>query len=153
MSVLEALGQWAENNGAGTLGVDLFVSRLPDKPDVAIALHEYSGGPPVEMFGPQGISLHRVRIQVTGRGARDDYPTVRDNVLDLYESMATITNIVQSSYRILRVKPLGYPGLIGYDDKNRFRIVFNTEVLVEPGPVVVGTGFGLGAFGTSPFGS
>ena len=132
MSVLEALGTWAQTEGAGTLGVNLFVSRLPDSPDAAIALHEYSGGPPVEMFGSQGISLHRVRIQVTGRGARDDYPTVRDNVLRLYQDMAAITNLTQSGFLILRVKPLGYPGLIGYDDKNRFRIVFNTEVLVEP---------------------
>lgn len=132
MSVLEALGSFAQSAGAGTLGVNLFVSRLPDKPDVAIALHEYSGGPPIEVFGPQGISLHRVRIQVTGRGARDDYPQVRDAVLTLYEQMAAITGITQNGFVILRVKPLGYPGLIGYDDKNRFRIVFNTEVIVEP---------------------
>jgi len=149
VSVLEALGRWSESAGAGTLGVDLFVSRLPDKPDVAIALHEYSGGPPIEMFGPQGISLHRVRIQVTGRGGRDDYPQVRNAVLALYEKMATITDITQDGVRILRVKPLGYPGLIGYDDKNRFRIVFNTEVIVEPGPP---QGFGLTLFGTGQFG-
>jgi hypothetical protein len=149
VSVLEALGSWSQAAGAGTLGVNLFVSRLPDKPDVAIALHEYSGGPPIEMFGPQGISLHRVRIQVTGRGGRDDYPQVRNAVLSLYEKMATITDITQDGVRILRVKPLGYPGLIGYDDKNRFRIVFNTEVIVEPG---LAAGFGLSAFGTSKFG-
>jgi len=149
VSVLEALGRWSESAGAGTLGVNLFVSRLPDRPDVAIALHEYSGGPPIEMFGPQGISLHRVRIQVTGRGGRDDYPQVRNAVLSLYEKMATITDITQDGVRILRVKPLGYPGLIGYDDKNRFRIVFNTEVIVEPGPQ---GGLGLSLFGTSQFG-
>jgi hypothetical protein len=86
---------------------------------------------------------------VTGRGGRDDYPQVRNAVLNLYEQMAAITDIIQDGVRILRVKPLGYPGLIGYDDKNRFRIVFNTEVMVEPTPPA---GFGLSYFGVTSFG-
>lgn len=132
MSVLEALGDWAEDEGFGTLGVDLFLARMPDAPDSVVALYEYDGGPPLEMLGPQGVSLHRVRVQFAGRAGRDDYPTVRDLMVSMYESVSTLTNVTVSGTRILRARPLGYPAAIGFDDKNRWRFAFNVEATVEP---------------------
>ena len=132
MSVLESVGSRVQESGFGQLGVDLFLSRMPDKPDECIALYEYDGGPPMQTLGPIGIALDRVRIQVMARGGRDDYPSVRDRMLGIRLDLATITDETILGYRILRASPQGYPTLMGYDDNNRFRLVFNLELTVEP---------------------
>lgn len=152
MSVLESIGARIASAGLGTLGVDTFLSRMPDQPDNCVAVFEYDGGPPMQTLGPVGIALDRVRIQVMGRGGRDDYPTVRDLMLALRLELSDITDEVISGYRILRASPQGYPTLMGYDDNNRFRIVFNLELTVEPQPQPVLSGFGVSPFGTSGFG-
>lgn len=150
MSVLESVGDRLDGRGFAELGVDLFLSRMPDKPDNCITLYEYDGGPPMQTLGPIGIALDRVRIQVMARGARDRYPEVRNRMLAIRLDLGSITDEVISGYRILRASPQGYPTLMGYDDNNRFRLVFNLELTVEPTPVL--SGFGADPFGVSPFG-
>lgn len=134
MSVLESIGLRVQDSGLGVLGVDTFLSRMPDKPDGCIALYEYDGGPPMQTLGPVGIALDRVRIQVMGRGGRDDYPTVRDKMLAIRLDLSDIVDETIGGYRILRASPQGYPTLMGYDDNNRFRLVFNLELTAEPEP-------------------
>lgn len=134
MSVLESMGHRVQTAGLGTLGVDTFLSRMPDKPDECLALFEYDGGPPVQTLGATGIALDKVRIQVMGRGVRDDYPNVRDRMLAIRLDLSDIVDETILGYRILRASPQGYPTLMGYDDDNRFRIVFNLELTVEPIP-------------------
>lgn len=135
MSVLESVGDRLDAREFAELGVDLFLSRMPDKPDDCIALFEYDGGPPMQTLGAAAIALDRVRIQVMARGARDRYPEVRNRMLAIRLDLGSITDEVISGYRVLRASPQGYPTLMGYDDNNRFRLVFNLELTVEPSPV------------------
>ena len=150
MSVLESMGERLDQRGFASLGVDLFLSRMPDKPDNCMALFEYDGGPPMQTLGPNAIALDRVRLQVMGRGGRDRYPEVRNRMLAIRLDLGSITNEVIEGYRILRASPQGYPTLMGYDDNNRFRIVMNLELTVEPTPVL--SGFGADPFGLETFG-
>jgi hypothetical protein len=148
-TVLEAMGHRLNVSGLVTLGVDTFLSRMPDKPDYCVALFEYDGGPPMQTLGPIGIALDRVRVQVMARGGRDDYPSVRNRMLSIRTNLSAITDETILGVRILRASPQSYPTLMGYDDNNRFRIVFNMEVTAEPVHVA---GFGLDVFGISGFG-
>ncbi len=150
MSVLESVGKRLDDRGFAELGLNLFLSRMPDKPDNCLALYEYDGGPPMQTLGPIGIALDKVRIQVMGRGARDKYPEVRNRMLAIRLDLASITDEVIEGYRILRASPQGYPTLMGYDENNRFRIVMNLELTAEPTPVL--SGFGANPFGISDFG-
>jgi len=150
VSVLESVGKRLDDRGFAELGLNLFLSRMPDKPDNCLALYEYDGGPPMQTLGPIGIALDKVRIQVMGRGARDKYPEVRNRMLAIRLDLASITDEVIEGYRILRASPQGYPTLMGYDENNRFRIVMNLELTAEPTPVL--SGFGADPFGISDFG-
>jgi len=150
VSVLESVGKRLDDRGFAELGLNLFLSRMPDKPDNCLALYEYDGGPPMQTLGPIGIALDKVRIQVMGRGARDKYPEVRNGMLAIRLDLASITDEVIEGYRILRASPQGYPTLMGYDENNRFRIVMNLELTAEPTPVL--SGFGADPFGISDFG-
>lgn len=151
MSVLEALGDWAESEGLGTLGSDLFLSRMPDSPDACVTIYEYDGGTPVEVLGPLGIALDRVRIQFVGRSARDDYPQVRDKMLDIRTAVAGLYSTVVSGVSILRARPLGYLNQMGYDAENRWKVTLNVEVVADPNYAAT-PGFGVQAFGTTRFG-
>ena len=131
-TVLEAMGSRLSADGLAVLGTDTFLSRMPDKPDSCVALFEYDGGPPMQTLGPIGIALDRVRVQVMARGGRDDYPSVRDKMLAIRANLSAITDQTILGIRILRASPQSYPTLMGYDDNNRFRIVFNLEVTSEP---------------------
>lgn len=150
MSVLESMGDRLDDRGFAELGVNLFLSRMPDKPDNCLALFEYDGGPPMQTLGPNAVALDRVRIQVMGRGTRDKYPEIRNRMLAIRLDLGSITNEVLTGFRVLRSSAQGYPTLMGYDDNNRFRIVFNLELTVEPTPVL--SGFGADPFGLSTFG-
>lgn len=150
MSVLESMGDRLDSRGFAELGVTLFLSRMPDKPDNCIALFEYDGGPPMQTLGPNAIALDRVRLQVMGRGTRDKYPEIRNRMLAMRLDLGSITDETISGYRILRASPQGYPTLMGYDDNNRFRMVFNLELTVEPEGLL--SGFGIDPFGLSTFG-
>lgn len=153
MSVLEAMGAWVQSTGAGTLGVDLFLARMPDRPDACLAVYEYDGGAPIEVLGTGPIAVNRVRMQFMGRSDRDDYPTVRDLMLDLRGSISSMVGTVVSGEYILRARPMGYLNQMGYDDENRWRVTFNVEVLYDPNYVAPATaGFGLQPFGVSSFG-
>ena len=79
MSVLEDAADHLEDNGLGTVGTDIFLSVLPQSPDVCTALFEYAGSAPKETMGTM---LARPRLQVVCRAGRDDYPTARDAALD-----------------------------------------------------------------------
>lgn len=153
MSALEAMGAWVQSEGAGTLGVDLFLARMPDEPDSCITVYEYDGGSPIEVLGPTGIAVDRIRMQFMGRSSRDDYPTVRNQMLELRQSISSMVGTVIAGEFILRARPLGYINQLGYDDENRWRISFNAEVLVNPNYVEPATaGFGLQPFGVTSFG-
>jgi hypothetical protein len=137
--ILEALGDYLQNTASafgphatqGTLGTNIFLSKMPDSPDYCITLYEYEGMAPQESFGGNPFDIEMPRIQVIVRGARDDYPTARDGVNTIRELLADITDVTISSTKVLRVASLGSTIPLGLDDKDRPRIAANFQAYVE----------------------
>lgn len=125
---MEAAGTVLATAGVGVLGQTLFLSMMPDSPDVAVAVYEYPGSPPVETMGAGGPALDRPRIQVMCRAGRDDYPTARDLALAARTALAAVVDQTVGTVHLLRVASTGSVLPLGNDDKERPRVAVNFEV-------------------------
>lgn len=127
-SVLEALGAFIDTNrGDLTIGTNLFLSKMPDTPDVCVCIYETQGSAPVLTFGSTAIQLDKPNVQISVRAARDDYATARDLAQALRILVSGITNETASNVLIMRAEPTGsfYP--LGVDQLERPRVVFNMD--------------------------
>jgi len=127
-SVLEALGTYIDTNrGDLTIGTNLFLSKMPDTPDVCVCVYELQGTVPLMTFGATAIQVDRPSVQISVRAARDDYATARDLAQALRTLVSGIVNVTSSGVTILRVEPTGsfYP--LSVDQLERPRVVFNLD--------------------------
>lgn len=130
MTVLEAIGDYLQTNGHGTLGTSLFLGRMPETPDACVTVFEYEGAAPLEAFGAGASIVDLPRIQVVVRGARDDYPGARDKAAAIRDALASITEQSISNVRVMRVKALGHVLPLGYDSQDRPTIAVNFECFI-----------------------
>jgi len=127
-TVLEALGAYIDTNrGDLTLGTNLFLSKMPDTPDVCVCIYEYQGTTPMMTFGSTAIQMDRPSVQISVRAGRDDYATARDLAQALRTLVAGIVNVTSSNVLIIRCEPTGsfYP--LSVDQLERPRVVFNLD--------------------------
>jgi len=127
-TVLEALGAYIDTNrGDLTIATNLFLSKMPDTPDVCVCIYENQGSGPLMTFGATAIQVDRPSVQISVRAARDDYATARDLAQALRTLVSGITNVTSSGVTILRVEPTGsfYP--LSVDQLERPRVVFNLD--------------------------
>ena len=130
MTVLESVGTYLAANGQGTVGTNLFLGRLPTSPDACVAVYEYQGAPPREVFGASALIMARPRIQVVVRGARDDYPTARDKTIAIRDLLAAITDQTLSGIRVLRLSAVGSVNPLGPDSSDRPLLSINFDATV-----------------------
>jgi hypothetical protein len=127
-TVLEAVGAYIDSNrGDLTIGTNLFLSKMPDTPDLCVCIYETQGSAPVMTFGSTAIQVDRPNVQISVRAARDDYATARDLAQALRTLVAGMVNVTASSVLIMRAEPTGsfYP--LGVDQLERPRVVFNMD--------------------------
>lgn len=131
-TILEALGAYIDaNRGDLTIATNLFLSKMPDTPDVCVCIYENQGSGPLMTFGATAIQVDRPSVQISVRAARDDYATARDLAQALRTLVSGITNVSSSGVTIIRVEPTGsfYP--LSVDQLERPRVVFNLDCHVE----------------------
>lgn len=123
MSLIKDIGNILVEHSLGELGVDLFLSQMPEMPDEAAALYETGGGE------YDAVSeLHTGGLSVRARAG--DYESA-------YNKMALIANelkaigdenyfltelnegIEKDGTKYLRIKPISEPYPIGRDAKER----------------------------------
>jgi hypothetical protein len=127
-TVLEALGTYIDTNrGDLTIGTNLFLSKMPDTPDVCVCIYENQGNGPLMTFGATAIQLDRPSVQISVRAARDDYATARDLAQALRTLVAGIVNVTSSGVVVLRVEPTGSFYSLSVDQLERPRVVFNLD--------------------------
>ena len=127
-TVLEALGTYIDTNrGDLTIGTNLFLSKMPDTPDVCVCIYENQGSGPLMTFGATAIQLDRPSVQISVRAARDDYATARDLAQALRTLVAGIVNVTSSGVVVLRVEPTGSFYSLSVDQLERPRVVFNLD--------------------------
>ena len=129
--ILEALGDYLNGKEGLTQGTNLFLSKMPDTPDLCVTIYEYEGMAPSEHFGGNPYDVDQPRIQVVVRGARDDYPTARDKLHAVRALLSDLTDVTISTTKILRVASLGAYLPLGLDDRDRPRLSANFQCYVE----------------------
>jgi len=131
-TALEGLGTYIDNNNATlTLGTNLFLAKMPETPDLCVAIYETQGSAPTMTFGATAIEIDRPNMQVAVRAARDDYPTARDLAQTLRTLVAGIINVTVGGVTILRAEPTGSLYTLSADNLERPRVVFNVDCLVD----------------------
>lgn len=132
-TILEAVGNKLVTDGLGTLGTNIFLSLLPDSPDLCTAVYEYSGLGPLDTFGGSAnIQLDRPQIQVITRATRNDYVAARDRAVNARNSLTKISNQSLSGIQILRIAPTSAINAVGLDDKDRPLVTISFTTVVVP---------------------
>ena len=123
MSVVKDIGQILHNGTIAELGVDLFLTQMPESPDSALALYETGGG------GYDAMSeLHTAGLSIRSRA--NDYETAYELIANAANELSAIgdesyflaglsdgVSINGNTY--LRIKPESEPYPIGRDSLER----------------------------------
>lgn len=118
MSLLDEIGVFLASEGHGTLGVDLFLSLLPDAPDSCVAVYEMPGQGPVYVAGDVALpAWERVQLQVVARAA--SYPAARTKIGNVWRSLQKIGNEALSGTTYLAVQAVDSPAPLGRDHQQR----------------------------------
>lgn len=127
-TILEALGTYIDTNRNDlTLGTNLFLSKMPETPDVAVCIYETAGFSPMMTFGSTAIQFDKPGVQIAVRAGRDAYATARDLAVALRTLVAGIVDTTVGGKRILRVEASGSVYSLSPDDLDRPRVVFNLD--------------------------
>lgn len=119
MAILDALGQHLEDEEIGTLATNIFLSVLPDTPDVCVALFEENGTGPVNMLGNNMVAIERPRIRVYCRAGRNDYLAARALAVSVRDALAVLGNQTIDGVDILGITPTSDVYLAGRDADDR----------------------------------
>lgn len=103
MAILDSLGAYLQTQGIGTVATDIFYTRMPETPDVCVALYENTGTGPDHVFGASVKAIDHQRIRVYCRAARNDYPAARSKAESVRAVLGAIRNTTLSGVSILCV--------------------------------------------------
>jgi len=129
--MLEALADRLQTASVATPGVNLFIGLMPNSPDVCVALYEYAGEQPLEVMVDNAATLERPSVQVMARATRNDYPTARQLIEDVRDTLTAITNEEISGVTFLRVNQNSSINAVGTDDNDRPLFTLSLMTVVE----------------------
>jgi len=130
--LLEEVSAYLQAQGLGTVGVDLFLSRLDDTavPAQATALYEYPGAPPAYVLSQLAIHLEEPRLHVRCRA--EHYVDARLQAEAIVRALGLINNVLLSGVLYWAVMPLATPYALPPDALERPLIGVNFRVLKAP---------------------
>lgn len=129
--MLEALADKLQSASIATAGVNLYIGLMPSSPDVCVALYEYAGEPPLEVLRDNAATLERPSVQVMVRAGRNDYPTARNLIKSVRDSLTGITDETISGVRFLRVNQNSAINSVGTDENDRPIFTLSLLTVVE----------------------
>jgi hypothetical protein len=129
--MLEALADKLQSASIATAGVNLYIGLMPSSPDVCVALYEYAGEPPLEVLRDSAATLERPSVQVMVRAGRNDYPTARNLIKNVRDSLTGITDETISGVRFLRVNQNSAINSVGTDENDRPIFTLSLLTVVE----------------------
>jgi hypothetical protein len=131
-TILEALGAYIDQNRNDlTIGTNLFLSKMPESPDLCVCIYEYAGSTPLMTFGAKAIEVDKPSVQISVRASRDDYATARNLALALRTLVSGIVNVTSANVVIMRAEPTGSVYGLSVDQLERPRVVFNLDCHVK----------------------
>ena len=130
--MLDEIGDYLDANvGALTLGTNLFLGRMPETPENAVAVYEPSSAPPSYSLGGSGVpDLERPRIQIHVRNTV--YATGRSLAYTIWVAMNQIVSETLGTTYWLRVESVDSPHFLMRDANDRPIFNMNFQGLKEP---------------------
>lgn len=148
--MLTEISTYLATKNVGTVGVDIFLGLMPDKPDTCIALFEYAGSPPDLHWDGEYPGLQvRVRNKTYAAG-RAKIGEVMDLLHGLYEQVLPgevdgdnnnngepenggeePAELPVNGTRYLLIRARGSPEVLKRDASNRTEFVVNFEIIKE----------------------
>jgi hypothetical protein len=129
--MLEALAARLESASVATLATDMFIGMMPNSPDECVALYEYAGEAPMEVFTDNDATLEMPSVQVMTRAGRNAYPTARALMVQVRDELTSIANETISGVTFLRVHALSAINGMGVDENERTLFTLSLQVTVE----------------------
>lgn len=145
MALIDDIAAFLEDNGIGTVGIDLFKAEMPDN-DASIGIPHQAVGI-IRTGGSSSSMAERTRnvtFQIVVRSGADSQSGATEANLtaayDLAEDIRSLLHADDGSLsvdftmdgntRVLTTRAIQEPFNLGKDDKGRYRIVANYELLV-----------------------
>ena len=138
MSLLEQYAVLAEERGLGlyrpdSAGGSIFLGRLPDRPDLAVAIARYAGGESDARLGYDDL-----RLQFRVRGPHGDYTVGEDLAQRVYDELHGLPSryLPDGTWMVDLVGLQTGPADIGPDEHHRpeWTVNFRSEVRRAGGP-------------------
>jgi hypothetical protein len=129
--MLEALADKLNSASVAVTASTLFIGLMPDQPDVCVALYEYAGSPPMEVFVNNSATIEMPSVQVMARAGRNDYPTGKALIESVRNVLTGITDETISGDRFLRVNAISAINYLNNDDNDRPRFTLSLQVFME----------------------
>lgn len=129
--MLESLADRLNSASVAFTASTLFIGLMPDSPDVCVALYEYSGLPPMEVFVNNSATIEMPSVQVMARAGRNDYPTGKALIESVRDVLTGITDETISGVRFLRVNSISAINYLNNDDNDRPRFTLSLQVFME----------------------
>ena len=130
---LDDIGSKVAAGTSLTLGTDLFLGLLPDRPLAAVAIIETPGLAPVRTMGG-GIQIEIQGFQVIGRDDTDNYDTVRTTMNGIYALLAATTQETINSVVYHQFEALSGVFNIGVDNEDNVQLAANFLAWKNPTP-------------------
>ncbi len=128
--VLTELASHIESNNLATIGLNLFMGRMPDAPDTAVALYEYGGLKPVNTSDSRTPVYESPRVQVKVRDK--SYENGRRWIQQIYLALHALTNICINETFYFAIFAIQQPFYLRRDANERVEFVCNFQVKRSP---------------------
>lgn len=132
VTILEAVGDYLQAQGQGTLGATLFLGVMPESPDACVCVYEGPGLSPMETMGAGAFAVDQPGLQVISRGVRGDYPGARDKARAVRLLLAAVIETSLSGLHVMRISADGSLLPMGEDQNGRPMISMNFSCVVRP---------------------
>jgi hypothetical protein len=129
--MLDALADKLNSASVAVTASTLFIGLMPTSPDVCVALYEYAGSPPMEVFVNNAATIEMPSVQVMTRAGRNDYPAARVLMESVRDVLTGITDETISGVRFLRVNAISSINYLNTDDNDRPRFTLSLQVFME----------------------
>jgi hypothetical protein len=106
-----------------TIGENLFVGAMPDKPDLCFCFYDTGGG-----MQNDRLAIDTSNVQLTGRGDYESCANFMNLIRIALQSISPMTLVQLNLVGIWIITPLT---CLGRDNKNRFQFSINFKVALE----------------------
>lgn len=125
--LLDDIGDYLSSGGIGTLGVNLFLSMLPDAPDSCVAVFETGGLPSIHTMNGTTPIAEYPSVQVICRAK--NYTTARILARDVDFLLNGLRNRTINGVQYKWVQHQQSPFFIMRDENNREEIGCNYNII------------------------